>query len=340
MSLKGTTVVITGASRGIGRGLALGFGELGATVFITGRRAGPLEEVAGAVRAAGGASDFFVVDHADDAQIAQFFDKLAARLAADGASLDVFVNNAYAAVGFLDDSSGVPFWNKSVEKPSEADENADPGKVWDIINGVGLRNNYVCSARAMRILEKQKSGTIVNITSWGGLASVFDPVYSIGKAAVDRMAAEIALNAPKGVSCFAFCPGYVTTEALTRQFEEEQTRAKEQGRAPVQDEKLPPWNSETPLFVGRVLAALMSDKGERLRQGMQGKVVITAEVAEKLAINDENGFRPLSFRSIRFSAMQDLPFLRTSFLRFLIPRALNAPWPVIRAMVGAARFWN
>lgn len=340
MSLKGTTVVITGASRGIGRGLALGFGELGATVFITGRRAGPLEEVVKEVSAAGGACDYFVVDHADDAQIGMFFDKLSARLAADGATLDVFINNAYAAVGFLESSRDVPFWKKNVERPSEADENGEPGKVWDIINGVGLRNHFVCSARAMRVLEKQKSGTIVMITSWGGLMTLFDPVYAIGKAAVDRMAAEIAANAPEGVSCFSFCPGYVATEALSKFAEQEREKALAEGLQPEEEETLPSWNAETPVFVGKVLAALVSEKGKRLRPGMHGKVVIAAEVAEKLNVNDEKNFRPLSCRSLRYIAMSGLQFIRTSFLRFLIPRSLYLPWTVTRAKLGATKFWN
>lgn len=341
-ALKGRNAVITGASRGIGRGIALGFGELGANVFITGRRAGPgpgsLEEVAGEVRAAGGNCEYFVVDHSDDEQVALLFEKLKEKLAANGSTLDVFVNNAYAAVPFIGQSMDVPFWKKSVDNPAEPDENSDPGKVWDVVNAVGLRNHYVCAVRAMRIMEKQKSGTVVNITSWAGMISIFDTAYSVGKEAIERMSSEMALNGPEGVSCFSFCPGYVTTEELTKQTSFARERAKAEGGET--DESLPPWNAETPLFVGRALAALMSDKGQRLRPTMQGKVVVAAEVANKLKVYDENNFQPLSFRSIRFNALFGIPLLRNSPLRFLLPRWLYAPWPVVRLVFGAKKFWN
>lgn len=341
--LKGRNVVITGATRGIGRGLAVGFAEQGANVYITGRTEGPgpgsLQEVAGQVRAVGGNCSYYVVDHNDDLQVERFFDQLVRCFATDGSKLDVFVNNAYSAVGFLMDSIDIPFWKKSVSNPGVADSHSNPGKCWDLINGVGLRNNYVCAARAIRIMEPQGSGLIVNITSWAGLVSIFDPAYAIGKEALDRMSAEIALAAPEGVRSIAFCPGFVSTEDLL----EAATKAEELGpsddRGP-RPESLPTWNSETPLFVGRVLAVLASEKGERLLPRMNGKVVIAAEAADVLGVNDENGFRALSFRSIRFNLMSMLPVLRESPVTKIIPRTLCAPWPIVRWLSGAGRFWN
>lgn len=341
--LKGRNAVITGATRGIGRGLAIGFGEQGANVYITGRTKGPgpgsLDEVAKLVRDAGGNCEYFVVDHNDDNQVERLFDDLASRFAADGSHLDVFVNNAYAAVGFIVDSMDVPFWKKSVNTPATPDPNSNPGECWDLINGVGLRNNYVCATRAVRMMEPQGSGLIVNITSWAGMSSIFDPVYSIGKEAVDRMAAEIAIAAPEGVKCIAFCPGFVSTEDLLAAAAKSEELATTEGRDP-QGETLPIWNAESPLFVGRVLATLASEKGEPLLPKMNGRVVIAAEVADFLKVNDENGFRALSFRSIRFNLMTKMPFLIESPLRKLVPRTLNAPWPFVRWLTGALKFWN
>lgn len=341
--LKGRNVVITGATRGIGRGLAIGFGAQGANVYITGRTKGPgpgsLEEVAKLVREAGGNCDYFVIDHNDDKQIEYLFDQLASRFAADGSKLDFFVNNAYSAVAFLMDSIDVPFWKKNVGSPSVPDPTSNPGECWDFINGVGLRNNYVCATRAVRMMEPHASGLIVNITSWAGMVTLFDPVYSIGKEAVDRMAAEIALAAPEGVKCIAFCPGFVSTEELLAAATKAEELAIEEGRDP-RGETLPKWNAESPLFIGRVLAALVSDKGEHLLPRMNGKVVIAAEVADILDINDENGFRALSFRSIRFNLMTMMPFLIESPLHRIVPRTLHAPWPFVRWLTAASRFWN
>lgn len=343
--LKGRNAVITGATRGIGRGLAIAFGEQGANVYITGRTRsggpGSLESVAEQVRTAGGNCEYFVIDHSDDEQVARLFIDLKQRLASDGSTLDIFVNNAYAAVGFLKDTMEIPFWKKSVDNPATPDDESDPGKVWDLINGVGLRNNYVCSTRAIRMMEKQGSGVIVNISSWAGSISLFDPVYSIGKHAIDRMSAEIAQAAPEGVSCFTFCPGVVATEdilSVAREAEEQKETAEQETQET--GESLPIWNAESPLFVGRVLSALVSEKGARLLPKMKGKIVIAAEVAEILDIYDENNFRCLSLRSVRYSLMNMIPFLRNSPLRYLIPRTLYAPWPLLRWAVGPVKHWN
>lgn len=343
MSLRGRNAVITGATRGIGRGLALAFGEQGANVYITGRTekgaSNSLQSVSAAVRAAGGNCEYFVVDHADDAQIADMFRRLREKLDADGSKLDVFVNNAYAAVGFLKDSMDIPFWQKSAVEPGKADPNADPGKVWDIVNGVGLRNNFVCASHAMRIMEASGGGVIVNISSWGGLVRLFDSVYAIGKSGVDRMSAEIAYAAPENVSCFSFWPGFVSTEDLMQIAQQAEVDAKEKGIS-SDGESLPIWNAESPLFVGRVLAALVSEKGAALLKQINGKIAVAAEVAELLDINDENGFRSLSFRSVRFFLMNTFPYLRESPLRKLIPRKLYSPWTVTRWVVGSSKFWN
>lgn len=337
MSLRGRNAVVTGATRGIGRGIAIGFGELGANVYITGRTEKSLKEVAQLVRDAGGNCDYFVVDHSVDAEVAQLFEKLKALLSANGSKLHVLVNNAYAAVSFLQDSMDIPFWKKDAENPAEPNVNAEPGKIWDLVNGVGLRNSFVCATHAMRMMDPQAEGLIVNITSWGGTVSIFDVTYSIGKEAVERMSAEIALAAPKGIYCIAFCPGFVSTESF-KDFVEEATE-KEAEEGPTSD-SLPLWNAETPLFVGRVLAALVSAKGSSLLPKMNGKIVVASEAAEYVDVNDEKDFRPLSMRSVRFVLMNFMPFVRTSPLRHLIPRAFYAPWMIVRSLKETRRFWN
>lgn len=335
MSLKQKTAVVTGGTRGIGRGLAIGLGERGAHVIITGRTKngpGSLEEAAELVRAAGGTCTPHVVDHGDDNAIREWFDTLQAELARENRTLDIFVNNAYTGVNFLNESHDIPFWKKSANNPSVPDDTSDPGKVWDIINGVGLRNNWICSTYAMRIMEKMKTDAfLVNITSWGGLVSIFDTVYGIGKSGIERMSAELATEAPENVHCFALSPGYVATEALKEQAEKSKGTDKDE---------FPEWNAETPLFVGRVLGAMIGEGDSKLYKSYRGRVIVTAEIANRFRVNDENDFRALSFRSFRFTAMNAVPFLRQSMIRYLIPRWLNAPWPIVREMTAAVKFWN
>ena len=334
MSLKQKTAVITGGTRGIGRGLAIGLGERGAHIIITGRTKngpGSLDEAAELVRSAGGTCTPYVVDHASDDATREWFDTLQADLVRENRTLDIFVNNAYTGVSFLNDSANIPFWKKSTKTPSVPDDTSNPGDVWDLINGVGLRNNWICSTYAMRIMEKYKTDSfLVNITSWGGLISIFDAAYGIGKSGIERLSAEIGTEAPDHVHCFALSPGYVATEALTAYAEDFEG----------EDDNLPQWNAETPLFVGRVLGAMIGEGDSKLYKSYRGKVIVAAEIADRFQVNDENDFRALSFRSFRFNAMNAIPFLRNSMIRYLIPRWLKAPWPIVREMTAAVKFWN
>eukprot|EP00177_Eucheuma_denticulatum_P007653 GFKZ01013922.1.p1 GENE.GFKZ01013922.1~~GFKZ01013922.1.p1 ORF type:complete len:343 (-),score=38.56 GFKZ01013922.1:344-1372(-) len=340
-SLKNRNIVITGATRGIGRGLALALAQQSANLHITGRTAsGPnsLEYVSAVITAAGGTCHSYVVDHNDDSAVADFFTKLSQQLEASGGTLDVFVNNAYAAVDYLTESDGVPFWKKSADEPRVADPTASPGRVWDLVNGVGLRNNYVCAVHAMRIMEQQGSGVLVNMSSWGGMMSLFDVAYCVGKSAIDRMTAEMAKGAPPGVVCVTLWPGLVSTERMV----DGQTRKqqKETAEGGSESETSIMWNAETPIFVGRVLGAMLEERQRPMLKSMHGKIVVTAEVAERLKVDDENGFRPLSLRSLRFFFMHTFPSLRESPLRKIFPRKLCYPWGIIGRLFGNVSFWS
>lgn len=344
MSLNQRTIAITGATRGIGRGLAIAAGEAGGHVIITGRtKTGQysLEATAERVREAGGTCESYVVDLGKDDDIACFFENMKNSLQQQNRTLDVFVNNAYAGVYFLAKSMGVPFWLKSMSSPGEEDSQSNPGEVWDLLTGVGLRTNYICAVYATRMMAGQgEGGLIVNISSWGGLVSIFDAVYAAGKSAVDRLSAEIASRAPPKVQCFTLWPGFVATEAMLDMRNRVETRAGGlRTEALEQFSEMPLWNAETPLFVGRVVAAIIAKNGRTLKC-MNGRIVIAAEVANKLGINDENGFRPVSMRSLRFAALNAIPALRNSPLRQLIPACLVVPWWLTQAVMGAVQVWS
>ncbi len=199
-SLAGRVALVTGASRGVGRGIALQLGEAGATVYITGRKAADLEKTCQEVKARGAERAIAVVmDHAKDADVSELFDRIKRE---QNGKLDILVNNAYAGVNAILTSSGKKFYDC-------------PPEIWDDINNVGLRNHYICTVHASRIMVPRKSGLIVNISSPGGLKYLFNVAYGIGKAACDRMAADCGHELRKSnVTMVSLWPGAVETEAI------------------------------------------------------------------------------------------------------------------------------
>jgi dehydrogenase/reductase SDR family protein 1 len=130
VNLKDKVCVVTGATRGIGRGIALQLGAAGAKVYLTGRTEDLLRQVAQEVEARGGTPVPVVLDHSNDQDVKNFFSKIT--------NLDVLVNNAFAGVGSLHSAIGKSFWE------------LDPIEQWDSINGIGLRGHYLCTVYAAR----------------------------------------------------------------------------------------------------------------------------------------------------------------------------------------------
>lgn len=340
-SLRGRTVVVTGASRGIGRGLAVAFGEQHAHVIVSGRTPHALEETKQLVHDAGGTCDVYCVDHSDDDQQVKFFHRLVSDLQDNDRRLDIFVNNAYSAVPYIKEHArkATPFWERS-SFPQNDDY---PGAVWDQVNNVGLRSIYVSSILATRIMNKQQipSGLIVTITSVGGVMPVFDPAYGIGKAALDRMYFEFSKSGPENISYVSFCPATVSTKEILELKSKQSQLNKAQSHMKDNPHKVPRlsiWNLETPLFVGRCLAAFSKD--QELARKSNGSVVLCANIGERFQIVDENNFRPLSIASPRLLFLTLIPYLRTSPLRFLIPRTPVFPWaPLLRSFSGYIKYY-
>ncbi|MFN6066208.1 MAG: SDR family NAD(P)-dependent oxidoreductase, partial [Pseudanabaena sp.] len=187
-NLKGKVALVTGASRGIGKGIAIGLGEAGALVYITGRSvnqtsstdsvSGSLLETKSAVEKAGGICIAVSVDHSDDEQIKSLFEQIDRE---QNGQLDLLVNNAYGGVRSLISSNGKPFWESDIS-------------LWDACNQVGLRSHYIASHFAAKMMTQRKQGLIVTISSWGGLAPIFGVAYGTGKSACDRLAADMAIE--------------------------------------------------------------------------------------------------------------------------------------------------
>jgi len=189
------------------------------------------------------------------------------------------VNNAFSAVSWLPKHMGKPFWDKGID-------------AWDQVNHVGLRSHYVASVYAAQHMTKAKRGLIVNVGSMGGNNYIFDVSYGIGKAAMDRMANDMAVElATEDVTMVSLWPGIVKTENVE---DGVLAGAKERrGLQPGTPEidiniLLPTPLSETPLFSGRAVAAFARDK---LKMQQTGKVLLPSVLAAGYGFVDERGVR-------------------------------------------------
>ena len=266
--LTGKIAVVTGSSRGIGRGIAVGLGEKGATVYITGRSKGkgPLTigETAEMVNEAGGLGIPVAIDLADDKQI----EALYGQIDKEHGRLDIHVNNAFKI-------PNPPVWGgKFWEHPIQ---------VWDDQVGIGLRAAYVASVHATRLMMRNNSlKLIVNISSSGSERYALSASYGIAKMGTDRLTRDFAVEGKEdGLCVVGLWPSQVLTEFILESIDK--------GDIELDEE-----NSETPLYTGRVIAALATNEDRFERNG---QVLTTAELALHYNIKDERDKQPRGKRN-------------------------------------------
>lgn len=253
--------VVSGASRGAGRGIARALGDLGATVYLTGRSAS-VAEVADEVDARGGRGIGVVCDHADDAAVAGLFHSVAE----DHGRIDILVNNAIALPTGLGDDQ--PFWERSLEHQRMFD--------------VGLRSSYVAAWHAAPLLIEAR-GLLVNTSSFGGGCYMHGPAYGAAKAGVDRLAHDMAIDlASYDVTAISLWMGILRTERTLAALEADPDRYGDLAA-----------RTESVEFPGRVVAALWQHP-ERTR--WSGQTVVAAELALELGVVDVDGAQPPSHR--------------------------------------------
>jgi len=270
--LSGSVCLVTGAARGIGKGIALQLGQAGATVYITGRTEKNLLECSAEIKKRGGNPIIVQMDHANDADVENLFERIKKE---QNGKLDVLVNNAYAGVNQIFTSSGKKFYE------------TDPFKTWDVINGVGLRGHYMCTTLGSRLMVARGEGLIINISSPGGPRYLFNVAYGIGKAAVDRMSADCAVELKdKNVAVITLWPQAVRTEYI----EENMLTTKRESNKMFEE-------GETIEFAGKAVVHLAADKNIIKRTG---KIVNTVDVANEFGFKDIDGTLPSDFRSVRY----------------------------------------
>jgi NAD(P)-dependent dehydrogenase (short-subunit alcohol dehydrogenase family) len=262
--------VVTGASRGSGKGVALALGRVGATVYVTGRSTrgdespvgGTVAETAEAVTRAGGNGIAVAVDHFRDDEVAALF----GRVRGDHGRLDILVNNA----ALLRNSTGPgSFWEKSLDEV-------------DLIT-VGLRSHYVAAWHAAPLLIANGKGLIVNTGHYGAVSYFVGPVYGAQKAGADKMAADMARELrPHNVSTNGIWMGSVATE-----------RGKLFRDSVPAEQRHLLREQESAEFTGRVIAALYASPE---RMALSGQALIGAEIGERLGVVDIDGRQPPSHR--------------------------------------------
>jgi NAD(P)-dependent dehydrogenase (short-subunit alcohol dehydrogenase family) len=271
--LDGKVALVTGASRGVGKGIALALGDARATVYVTGwsvaggepttSLSGTIDETAAEVSARGGKGIALPCDHRNDDSAREAF----ARIEHEAGRIDVLVNNAWGGYEIFHEGRGqefeAPFWEQS---PS----------IWDAMFSVGVRSHPVSSTLAAPLMVEH-GGLIVNTSSFAGANSKEHVALGTAKAATDRLTLLMAEQLrERSVAVVSLYPGLVRTEGILKW-----------------EEYIDLSNSESPTFVGRAVVALATDPDVLARTG---EVLVVAELAEEYGFDDEDGAQPQSLR--------------------------------------------
>jgi NAD(P)-dependent dehydrogenase (short-subunit alcohol dehydrogenase family) len=271
MSGMGPIAVVTGASRGAGRGIAIALGGHGCTVYVTGRSEkqgdaslpGTIHDTAAAVTAVGGKGIPVRVDHADDEQVKDLFEQVRR----EAGRVDILVNNACA----IHDQLTAPghFWEKPLELVGMLD--------------VGLRSGYVATYYAAPTMIEQRSGLVIFTSASGSVHYVYGPAYGAHKAGVDKFAADMAVDfKDHNVAALSVWMGPLLTDRLQAVIASDPEKYGHLAGI-----------TETPEFTGEVIWALYRDP--HLME-LSGQTLIGAEMAMRYGIKDRDGRQPVSYR--------------------------------------------
>lgn len=271
--LKNKVAIVTGASRGVGRGIALALGEAGETVYVTGRSVrgqpstenlpGTIDETAEGVTARGGVGIPVRCDHTVDAEVEALF----ARVREEQGRLDLLVNNVWGGYEGLDLATfGAPFWEQPLQH-------------WTRMFTVGVRSHIIASRLAAPLMLSLKRGLIINTTLWDRDNYLGNFFYDVAKAAVNRMTFGMARELrAHGIAVVALSPGFVRTERV------------------MAAHAAHPFDlgmTESPEYIGRAVAALAADPGVMEKSG---KILTVGDLAREYGFSDIDGRQVPPFR--------------------------------------------
>ena len=288
--LKGCVAVVTGATRGAGRGIAVELGAAGATVYVTGRSTraqpaaaygqilalskmeavpGSIEDTADEVTRAGGRGMAVRCDHTRDDEVAALFERVAQEQ--DG-RLDLLVNNAWGGHEVFDGVFQAPFWERPMDQ-------------WDPMFNRGVRNHLLASRLAAPLMLKRRQGLIVTTTFWDRhrylMGNLF---YDLAKSAMTRLAFGMAQELrPHGVASIAVTPGWMRTEFVLAGHQTDEAHWQQRPALA---------RTESPRYVGRAVAALASDPNVMARTG---EVLRVGDLAREYGFTDVDGRQPPAF---------------------------------------------
>jgi len=253
MTLDGRTAIVTGATRGVGRGIANELAQHGARVFVTGRSAPVSERRDGSLTT-------IRCDHQLDTQVEATF----SRILGETNAVDILVNNVWGGYERMIENGAFtwakPFWEQPLWR-------------WDAMFAAGVRAHYQASQLAAPSMIAQRRGLIVNISFWPAQKHIGNVAYGVSKAATDKLTADMAFELqPRGVAVVSLYPGLVRTEKVMEAAQ-----------------WLDLTNSESPEFIGRAVAALAADP-DVLRHS--GKVLVAASLAKEYSFSDTDGTTP------------------------------------------------
>jgi len=287
--LKGRVAVVTGASRGAGRGIALELGAAGATVYVTGRSTrtqpaesygrilalselealpGSIDETADELTRMGGHGIAVRCDHAEEDDVASLF----ARVQREQGRLDLLVNNAWGGHETFNGVFEAPFWEHPLSN-------------WESMFDRGVRNHLLASRFAAPLMVVQKSGLIAITSFWDRdkylRGNLF---YDLAKSAMNRLAFGMAEELrPHGVASLALSPGWMRTEFVLAGHKTDEAHWHERPALA---------RTESPCYLGRAIAALAGDAGVMQKSGGVHRV---ADLAREYGFTDIDGRQPEAF---------------------------------------------
>lgn len=285
--LQGKIALITGGSRGAGRGIAIALGKAGATVYITGRSKDgkstsgysfdTLEQTVRMVSNGAGVKCVAIkCDHTNEDEVRQMVDQV---IEEEG-KIDILINNVWGGYegknGEIDISSD-PFENNFWEQPQWR---------WDRMFDTGVRAHFITSKYVVPKMIEQGKGLIICTTFWDDDKYLSNLPYDVAKVAINRLIYGMSIELNKhNISCIALSPGWIRTEHLKRLFNVDDYNYKEN------DEML---KTESTLYIGRAIEYLAKDENIIDKTG---KTMVVGDLAKEYGFDDIDGTRPPKFEA-------------------------------------------